>query len=539
VTIASITGMQSRSRDGTNSVDVSTATPGAVVTVTVTAGQGNVLGWVGGVFDTPRPTPPPTPLPPLPSLAPTPMLDPCAPCLVTFGVPTLDEDRWCRCCSLNCGGNRGNCLSVGGMCSRFCNSTAFCQTYVPVGAPTPESLGPATLPCFERTGCNTCAGAASASFSGAPCAWCEVSGGGYCDDVDAPRMLQCGDRPAALKGLLSYGKLPKPICSVPDRCAQYGSDCAACTANQCGVCRDRFGLSQCFGLGYSDICRDDAGEWLTACITQAPTPPPDGGAALAGAIPTADGKKCGASEALTHNRPLAATTATFTWKVPANAPVGKEYVARVISLNGAVGDGDSQSFAISTKSFTVVAAGAMTGASPECKGKLCADCVMEAACSWCDTTSSTISTGSCQHGTTCVTGTPMMCFDSSPDLDARPAIDAWVIGVTIGGVLALVLVAVAVVCVLKRQRRAQAPPPAGVLAAAPKSNYGPLNMASPGAGDYSEDWLKSGNHAANPNYDRVPASKTYDIVPAKATNDSDYDRGRMNVGGTADLTGRI
>jgi len=527
VTIASITGMPGRGRDGTNTVTVSTATPGAVVTVTVTAGQGNVLGWVGGVFDTPRPTPPPTPLPPLPSLAPTPMLDPCAPCLVTFGVPTLNEDRWCRCCSLNCGGNRGNCLSVGGMCSRFCNSTAFCQTYVPVGAPTPESLGPATLPCFERTGCNTCAGAASASFSGAPCAWCEVSGGGYCDDVDAPRMLQCGDRPAALKGLLSYVKLPKPICSVPDRCAQYGSDCAACTANQCGVCRDRFGLSQCFGLGYSDICRDDAGEWLTACITQAPTPPPDGGAALAGAIPTADGKKCGASEALTHNRPLAATTATFTWKVPANAPVGKEYVARVISLNGAVGDRDAQKFAISTKSFKV--------------GEPLATTTSPTSATATTTVAGTITAPTTVVGTTTVATTSNGGTPATSDLvtGASPGTVAWVIGGTIAGVLALVLVAVAVVCVLKRQRRAQAPPPAGVLAAAPKSNYGPINMASPGAGDYSEDWLKSGNHAANPNYDRVPASKTYDIVPAKATNDSDYDRGRMNVGGTADLTGRI
>jgi hypothetical protein len=223
-------------------------------------------------FQTPFPTSPPTPFP---SPAPTPMIDPCTPCLVTFGVPTLNEDRWCRCCSLNCGGNRGNCISSGGMCSRFCNSTAFCQTYVPVGAPTPAPLGRATPPCVERTSCNACAGSASASLGGAPCAWCEVSGGGYCDDVGAPRMLQCGDRPAALKGILSYGgKVPKPLCSAPDRCAQYGSDCAACTANQCGVCRDRFGLSQCFGLGYRDICRDDAGEWLTACITQAPTPPP-------------------------------------------------------------------------------------------------------------------------------------------------------------------------------------------------------------------------------------------------------------------------
>jgi len=155
----------------------------------------------------------------------------------------------------------------------------------------------------------------------------------------------------------------------------------------------------------------------------------DGAAALAGATPTADGAKCSGSEALTHNKPLAATTATFTWKVPADAAVDKEYFARVISLNGAEGDGDAQKFAISTTSFKVVAAGApvstaaatsgnaassaaTTAGEVVCKGKTCADCIKEtAACSWCDSgraasekagSDSTIAfTGSCTQGTAC------------------------------------------------------------------------------------------------------------------------------------------
>jgi hypothetical protein len=153
----------------------------------------------------------------------------------------------------------------------------------------------------------------------------------------------------------------------------------------------------------------------------------EGGAALAGATPTADSKKCGTSEALTHNKALAATSATFTWKVPADAPVDKEYFARVVSLNGAEGGGEAQKFAISATSFKVVAAGASTAAATsgnaassvtttagevKCDGKTCADCIKEtAACSWCDSgraasekagSDSTIAfTGTCTQGTTC------------------------------------------------------------------------------------------------------------------------------------------
>jgi hypothetical protein len=330
----------------------------------------------------------------------------------------------------------------------------------------------------------------------------------------------------------------------------------------------------------------------------------DGTDALAGATPTADGKKCGTTEALTHNKALAVTTATFTWKVPTDAPIGKKYFARVVSLNGVIEGGDAQKFAISTDEFKVVAAGAPvdttsagtaagtsvagtsvagintapttvawttattvgttaagintapttvgTAGEVVCKGKSCADCIKEtAACSWCDTgraaaeragsDATLTSTGSCTQGTECTAAKAGLDVKfttcTGPDLDARPAIAVpLVIGVTIGGVLALVLVGVVVVCVLKRRRA-----PAGVPAAAqPKSNYGPINMAPPA--DYSEDWLKSGNRATNPNYDCVPANatsndlggmiggKTYDIVPAKS-NDNDYVRGRMNVGG--------
>ena len=164
----------------------------------------------------------------------------------------------------------------------------------------------------------------------------------------------------------------------------------------------------------------------------------DGSAALAGATATADGKKCGSTEALTHNKALAATTATFTWKVPADAAVGTEYFARVVSLNGAIGGDDAQKFAIGTKSFKVVAAGApvattsagtagtsVAGTSVAgtsvggtsaagnvvCKDKSCTDCVKETACSWCDSgraaaekagsNATWTSTGSCTQGPTC------------------------------------------------------------------------------------------------------------------------------------------
>jgi hypothetical protein len=221
---------------------------------------------------TPRPTPPPTPFP---TPAPTPMRDPCDPCLVTFGTPVANADRWCRCCSLDCGGFRQNCLTMGGMCTRYCNSTAFCQGYVAPGMPTPAPVGRASPPCAERTNCNACAGAASSSSTGAPCAWCEVSGGGYCDDLTAPRMLQCGDRPTANKGILFNGaRTPKPSCSAPDRCQQYMGDCASCVANQCGMCRDKIGIALCYGLGFEGVCKDDGGVFTNTCPTLSPTPVP-------------------------------------------------------------------------------------------------------------------------------------------------------------------------------------------------------------------------------------------------------------------------
>jgi hypothetical protein len=102
-----------------------------------------------------------------------------------------------------------------------------------------------------------------------------VSGGGYCDDLTAPRMLQCGDRPAANKGILyNGGRVPKPVCTAPDRCQQWGSDCQRCVSNQCGMCRDKFGVTQCYGLGFEGVCKDDAGVFFSTCPTLSPTPLP-------------------------------------------------------------------------------------------------------------------------------------------------------------------------------------------------------------------------------------------------------------------------